>query len=552
MDKKRSSVILTKYLFVLTLVILCITGCGGISDGGYTATVTLAGGSGRAYIESPCKVVVEDGKAVATLVWSSPNYDFMVIDGVTYYPVNTEGNSVFEVPVQLGKEFPVQADTTAMSKPHLVDYTLLLSVENGSAAAATENDRGEGSAVVKGNQANAAAGNDKAGKGSADGKASMEPPEIAGLTYLSTDENAYAECFRIHRYSADYAVISVEDGRNYLIVPEGESITMDDGKSPNVATKDEKRDEDLITYSIGQSADKMGYQTVSAVLQKPLDTIYLAASGAMCHFDRLDAVGSIALSGFEKDDWYIDSAKKAMEEGTLLYGGKYSAPDYEQIVMTDIDLAIESTMILHVPKVQEKLEELGVPVFIDRASYEPTPLGRCEWIRVYGLLAGKENEAEQAFSQQEKEASELDLSGDSRKTVVIFSINSNHQIVTRRSGDYFAKMAEMAGGSYLSPGEDEGSNASSVTISVEAFYDYARDADILIYNASIEDAPASLEELKKLDGIFEDFKAVKEGNVWYTDKSLYQLSDKTGSIINSLYEVIRKDAEDTEFFHKLR
>ena len=92
---------------LLLTIFLCITGCGGVSDGEYTASVVLEGGSGRAYIESPCVVTVEKGKAVARLIWSSPNYDYMIVDGTTYYPVNTEGNSVFEVPVQLGKEFRV-------------------------------------------------------------------------------------------------------------------------------------------------------------------------------------------------------------------------------------------------------------------------------------------------------------------------------------------------------------------------------------------------------------------------------------------------------------
>jgi iron complex transport system substrate-binding protein len=489
----------TNCLLLLLLFSLYITGCGSISDGEYTASVVMKGGSGRAYIESPCVVTVEKGKAVARLVWSSPNYDYMIVDGTTYYPVNTEGNSVFEVPVQLGKEFPVQADTTAMSTPHLIDYTLLLTLgDNGAEADAK--DGGEIDTSIE--------------------KASMDAPDIPGLTYLSTDENAYARCYRIHRYSDDYAVISIEDGRNYLVVPEGAAVP-EGGES-------------------------------FIILQKPLDTIYLAASGAMCHFDRLGAIENIALSGIEKDDWYIDSAKEAMGAGTLVYGGKYSAPDYEQIVMMDIDVAIENSMILHTPKVQEKLEKLGIPVFIDRASYEPEPLGRCEWVKVYGVLTGKENEALSDFSEQVQQVSGLELEEGSGKSVVIFSVNSNHQIVTRRTGDYFAKMVELGGGNYLSPVADGGDETSQMTISVEAFYDYAQNADVLIYNATIEDAPGSLEELQKTDAVFADFKAFKEGNVWYTDKSIYQLSDRTGTIINNLYQVITKGQEETEFFHKLK
>lgn len=506
MEQKSNGVHWIKSLFLLIALFLCITGCGGISDGEYTAAVVLEGGSGKAYIESPCHVTVRDGKAEARLVWSSSNYDFMVVDGETYYPVSTEGGSVFEVPVRLGKEFTVQADTTAMSKPHLIEYTLLLTIGEDGADNAK---RGSESPTDDSNVYD-----DKAKE------QALLPPEIPGLTYISTDENAYARCYRIHRYSDGYDVISVDDGRNYLLIPEG-------GEVPEVTS-------DI------------------AVLRRPLDSVYLAASSVMCHFDSLGSVSSIALSGTLKDDWYIDSAKEAMESGSLGYGGKYSAPDYEQMVMKDVDLAIENTMILHVPKVREKLEQLGIPVFIDRSSYEPQPLGRCEWVKIYGLIAGKEEAAGEVFAKQEKQVESLDFGKVTGKTVAIFSINSNHQIVTRRSGDYLAKMVGMAGGRYLSPTGDDDSGAAQLTISIEAFYDYAQSADILIYNTTIQDAPQSLSQLVEEDTVFGDFSAVTGGEVWYTDKSLYQLSDSTGTIISDLYSVINEGKEETEFFHKLK
>ena len=96
-------------------------------DGTYQVTVDLAGGSGRATIESPAVLTIEGKKAIATIVWSSPNYDYMLVNGEKYLPVNTEGNSVFELPVTaFDKEVPVTADTTAMSVPHEIEYTILL------------------------------------------------------------------------------------------------------------------------------------------------------------------------------------------------------------------------------------------------------------------------------------------------------------------------------------------------------------------------------------------------------------------------------------------
>ena len=94
-------------------------------DGTYTVEVTFEGGSGKAKIESPAEVTVKDGKATATVTWSSPNYDYMLVDGEKYLPVNTEGNSVFEIPVAaFDRPIPVVGDTVAMSKPHEIDYTL--------------------------------------------------------------------------------------------------------------------------------------------------------------------------------------------------------------------------------------------------------------------------------------------------------------------------------------------------------------------------------------------------------------------------------------------
>lgn len=96
-----------------------------MQDGDYTMEVTLAGGSGRAGIVSPAHVEVSGGAAVASIEWSSPDYDYMIVDGVKYHPVNTEGNSVFEIPVlSLDGEMEVTADTVAMSKPHEIAYTL--------------------------------------------------------------------------------------------------------------------------------------------------------------------------------------------------------------------------------------------------------------------------------------------------------------------------------------------------------------------------------------------------------------------------------------------
>ena len=101
------------------------------ADGSYTCEVTLEGGSGRATVESPAALTVADGKMTATLVWSSPNYDYMIVDGEKYLPTNTEGNSTFEIPAAaLDTALTVTADTVAMSTPHEIEYTLTFAADS--------------------------------------------------------------------------------------------------------------------------------------------------------------------------------------------------------------------------------------------------------------------------------------------------------------------------------------------------------------------------------------------------------------------------------------
>lgn len=106
-----------------------------VEDGSYTIELTMEGGSGRASIQSPAQLAIADGAATATLEWSSPNYDYMLVNGEKYLPVNTEGNSVFEVPVEaLDAPLTMIGDTVAMSTPHEVEYTVTFHSETFESA----------------------------------------------------------------------------------------------------------------------------------------------------------------------------------------------------------------------------------------------------------------------------------------------------------------------------------------------------------------------------------------------------------------------------------
>ena len=459
--------------------------------------VVLTGGSGRASIESPAKVAVaEDGSMTLTVVWSSSNYDKMVVDGVEYLPVNESGNSTFEIPVaSLDEDFPVQAETTAMSTPHLIDYTI-------SFEASAEDDTAEGPTTVQvANFHNADLGN--------------------GWKAVRSMPLQYAKCFTVDYYDGGYKLFCLSDGGRYLTVPKGAEVPS-------------------------------GLASDIAVIQQPLSDVYLVASDTMCLFDALGALDCITVSGISKDNWYIPAAEKAMESGAMVYGGKYNTPDYELLLGKGVKLAVESTMINHTPAVREKLIELGIPVFTEMSSYESEPLGRTEWVKCYGAMLDMEDKAQQLFDEQVAQVGGID-SADTGKTVAFFYINSNGAAVVRKPGDYITKMIEQAGGHYVFDELSEGEGStSSVTLEMERFYALGKDADVIIYNASIDGSVSKLADLVQKNALLGDFKAVRNGDVWVTSENMYQQMMQTGRIIADFNAAVTGSGADTLYVSKLK
>lgn len=349
-----------------------------------------------------------------------------------------------------------------------------------------------------------------------------EAPQIPGLTYESEMELKYAQCFHVFYYNDGYALIDIKDDGQFLVVPEGKEAPADMDKS--------------IT-----------------VIQKPVSRIYLAATSAMALFNAIDGLDSIRLSGTQASGWYVDEAAQAMEDGKILFAGKYDEPDYELLINEDCDLAIESTMILHSPKVAEMIKELGIPVMIDHSSYETHPLGRTEWVKLYSVLLGKEKEAAAFFDEQAKVIEDLSGFTNTEKTVAYFYINTDGSAVVRTSDDYIPKMIEIAGGRYIFPDlKNTEGTGSSVRLTMEEFYNQAVNADYLIYNASIDSPITSIDDLLAKSDLFADFKAVKDGNVWCTGKQLYQATDIVGELIQDVHLMLTDgDEKDMTFLTRV-
>ena len=368
-------------------------------------------------------------------------------------------------------------------------------------------------------------------------------PECTGQMPLS-----YAEEFRVDYYGEDYALITIHSDDRYLLVSEGADVPAD-------------LPEDI------------------TVLQKPLEHIYAASSSCPDFFRQLGALDAVTMTSTQAKDWTIAPIRKAAEREDMIYVGKYSAPDYEYICDEGCSLAIENTMVYHAPQVLEMLKRLGIPVLCEYSSYEEEPLGRLEWIRLYGLLTDRQEAADSYFEEQlsrmrevldsdghsglpAPEAGQEETASDREESteaadVVFFYIASNGSVNVRREEDYVSRMIDMAGGRYLLhdvvadlPAAE--SHTGSVSLQMESFYAAARDADVLIYNGTLGEPLEHLDELLRKSPLLADFKAVKNGRVYCSRESLFQEVTGTCRMIEDFFHVIRQhEEEDLIYLRKL-
>lgn len=305
----------------------------------------------------------------------------------------------------------------------------------------------------------------------------------------------------------EYAYISISDGSRYLVTPDG--MKAPEGIDPNIV-----------------------------VLERPLRNVYLAASATMSLVVALDALSHVRFSALQADGWQVPAAREAMENGQILFGGRYSAPDYEVILKESPSVAIENGMIYHSPEVKQKLETVGIPVLVEQSSYESHPLGRTEWIKLFGVLFGRESLAVELFDAQSAHLDALAGAENTGKTVAFFYISSAGNVVTRKSGDYVPKMIQLAGGKYVFDHLGDDKATSSVNLEMEQFYATAKDADFIIYNSTIGGNLTSLDHFLTMNPILKDFKAVQEGNVWCTDQDFYQDMTGLGQMISDMHEML--------------
>ena len=347
---------------------------------------------------------------------------------------------------------------------------------------------------------------------------SWSNPEVGGnLVHTGSLDLAWATGFTVDLYEGDRALACIADGTRYLFVPAGDA--------------------------------PQGIAEDVTVLERPLSNIYLASSSTLCLFAALGAVDCVSHVSVTQETCTVEAFTQAIASGDIVYGGKYSAPDYEAFLNGGCRLAVENTMIYHTPEVREKLMQLGVPVIVEQSSLESAPLGRLEWIMLWGAMLDKVSAAQEVLDRQAQLIADVEARVAAQPldcTVAFFYINANGAAVVRKPGDYVAKMIAMAGGTYAFAqlaGADE-NRSSSTTLEMEAFYAQAKDADVLIYNSTVAGRLKGLDELVALNPLLADFKAVKNRRAWCCEQNVYQQMTATGEVVVDLHEAIADTERD--------
>lgn len=355
---------------------------------------------------------------------------------------------------------------------------------------------------------------------------SWSNPEVGGnLVHTGSLDLAWATGFTVDLYEGDRALACIADGTRYLFVPAGDA--------------------------------PQGIAEDVTVLERPLSNIYLASSSTLCLFAALGAVDCVSHVSVTQETCTVEAFTQAIASGDIVYGGKYSAPDYEAFLNGGCRLAVENTMIYHTPEVREKLMQLGVPVIVEQSSLESAPLGRLEWIMLWGAMLDKVSAAQEVLDRQAQLIADVEARVAAQPldcTVAFFYINANGAAVVRKPGDYVAKMIAMAGGTYAFAqlaGADE-NRSSSTTLEMEAFYAQAKDADVIIYNSTVAGRLKGLDELVALNPLLADFKAVKNRRAWCCEQNVYQQMTATGEVVVDLHEAIADtDRDELTFFFRL-
>jgi iron complex transport system substrate-binding protein len=322
-------------------------------------------------------------------------------------------------------------------------------------------------------------------------------------------ELEYAKGFQIENVAGDCQKVTDGQGRALLLVPQDRQAPAELQNLPLIHTPVKR----VVLTS-----------TTQAALIRPLGEL----------------AGIIGVN-IEKDQWYIDEIKAGIEKGDIQLIGSGMGPlDYDKIVALKPDIVFLSGGSSDDAQVLKKLEELKIPVAVDKSWLENDPLGRYEWTKFIGAFFGKGQEAGNVFTDVVENCRAVTAkAADAKdKPKVFWGMTYQGKAYVPGADSYVAKMIEMAGGDYLFK-DNKGTGSSTITL--EEYYARAREADVFISDSMPNYGIDSIAKLTEQEQVLADLPTIKAGKVWCYQPWYYQSLDKTDEIIMDLAAIFHPD-----------
>lgn len=401
-----------------------------LKDGVYTPdSFSWSGGSGRlAYIRCN-KITVTNGQAYATIEFGSSSYDALRANG-RVYSKNGGGNSTFVIPVKLNANNTIIGRTTAMSQPHWVEYTIYIGKAESAADAAQAKEAKKEAAEAK-------------------MKISDKAPTINGLKAAKeeTVKVEYAKYFKVFSYEDGVKLLSIDisqdtelkkaytdNAKKAMEASESkEDVEYDDDGNVIIKTANEYTEalyrNNIINYLLVPEKFEVpaGLEKEYIIVRVPSKKTVMASPEAITMMEDLDCLDAISLLTMDEKDVSSKALKKALKDEKVEFAGTLEKPAYKSVVKNKADLVILPGDLLpakikkdakdkdklkeeaeakkaELEKLESRFTTLDVPVIVDRSAQEKDELAQAEWIKVYGVLYGCEDEADKAFDELVKKA----------------------------------------------------------------------------------------------------------------------------------------------------
>ena len=386
-----------------------------LPDGVYTPdSFSYSGGSGRASIT--CKqVTVINGQAFATIAFSSSNYGYVKASGQTYYPTIENGVSTFTIPIALNQNNTIIGMTTAMSQAHEVNYTLFVYIA-------------------------AAAGQEAGGKTiGEDNKLDEKAPVIAGIGEGEEIKLEHAKLLKMFRYDNGCVLVEINRTKDTVLDPEklakeaeenkdeaaqNEAVPTEEtaeaaeeeGGQSNVKTDADYAMElyqaDVVKYLIVPEGVEIpaGMEKQVLVIRLPKKSVYVSSEDEAEAMESLGLLELIKATGLTEENCKNEALKNLLKDGKVVSTGEIDDVDYNKLVKAEADLVLGAGGDIlpkeaekdkkakdyqdQYTKITERMALLNIPMLIDRSADEKDPKGQLEWLKLYGILFGKEKEAD--------------------------------------------------------------------------------------------------------------------------------------------------------------